>query len=268
MLPAIVLAGAVAALAPAPDAYERLDRMVRAMAEVRSYTMTLAREEWVGDGMTPEETIEVRWTRGGRHFLRVLSGPEKGREVVYVPGENGDRLNVRLATWPHFRVNLDPCGKLALQGFHRPIAQSTLPYLVDAVRENVARGRERRENRGEVGGEEVVDGRRTVVVDFSGPTKTRAPYTVGPGETLDSIGRKLGISVRTLLHANRSRGLDACDAVRAGDTIEAPRYDASRVRLWIDLATDLPLRVELWDDDGMLFERFEHRGLKLGEAAS
>jgi hypothetical protein len=102
-------------------------------------------------------------------------------------------------------------------------------------------------------------GRRCRVAHFSGPTKTRSKYTVKTGETLETIGDAHGVSVRSLLHANRAQGLASCDAVHAGDRIEIPRYDASKIRLWLDAETNHRSRVALWDDDGVLFERFGTR---------
>ena len=249
------------------DAHALIDAMGRAADGIRDYSMRLTRQEWHRNALGPEETVAVRWMADESYFFEVLHGEGVGRRVIFRRGSNNDRLRVRLATWPNPRVNLSPCGKTAIEGVHRPVLQSSLVYLIRAVQRNVARGRERGESRASTLGEETVLGRRCRVVEFSGPTKTRSSYTVKTGETLETIGDEHGVSVRSLLHANRAQGLASCE-VHAGDRIEIPRYDASKVRLWLDAETNLPLRVTLWDDDGVLFERFEHADLKINSGLS
>jgi hypothetical protein len=262
-LPVFVLACAFGGASAGADdgAYARLAAMGAAAEDLRDYSMTLRRQEWRLDAMGPEETVAVRWASGERYFFQILKGDGEGRRVAFRRGWNGDRLRVRLATWPHPRVNLEPCAKLALEGVHRPVVESSLVYLVRSVQANVAKGRARGENLAATLGEKTFLGRPCVRVEFSGPLKTRSVHVVQKGETLQTIGATLGVSVRTLLHANRARGYAACDAVRAGDRIEVPRYDASKVELCIDKQTSLPLEVLLWDDDGVLFEKFAHADL-------
>ena len=42
-----------------------------------------------------------------------------------------------------------------------------------------------------------------------------------------------------------------------------PRYYAARIDLWIDDALSLPLVAEIYDERGAIFERFEHRDLRV-----
>lgn len=261
LIAALVLA--ITAVRAEADPYAVLEAMGTAADGVRDYAMTLRRQEWGRDAMGPEEVVAVRWAAGEKFRFEILRGDGAGRRVAFRRGWNGGRLRVRLATWPHPRLNLEPCGKPALEGIHRPVEQSSLLYLVRSVRANVARGRERGEGRPALLGEETLFGRRCLKIEFAGPVRTRSIHVVKEGETLETIGADFGVSVRTLLHANRARGYASCDAVRPGDRVEVPRYDASMVRLWVDERSHLPLRVLLWDDDGVLFERFEHEGLQV-----
>ena len=93
--------------------------------------------------------------------------------------------------------------------------------------------------------------------------KEGSTYTLLEGENLWDVARKTGQSIAPLLHANREREWKGPQDARAGDRIFVPRYYASRIDLWIDRELNLPLRALIYDNDGVLFERFEHRDLKV-----
>lgn len=248
---------------PAQDPKAWLRAMGEATASLNDYTMTLHKREWTGDeGMSGEEVVTVKWARGDRYYFKKTQGAGRGREVLFRKGWNDDRLRVSLNTWPNFRVNLNPYGRLALDGLNRPVYETSLVYLVGTVLENVATGERRRDGAIKLVGPETVLGRHCVKIDIEGPTHAGSWYTAQPGEDLLEIADKLGHAMRTITHANRGKGWKDAFSVKPGERIYVPRYYASRIELWIDEQTHLPIRALIYDDEGVLFENYEHWDLK------
>lgn len=260
---AVPTAPAVAGPGAAPaDGAGWIAAMAGAGNDLRDYTMTLVKQEWEGEGLGPEEKVAVKWARGDRYYFKKLVGSGKGREVLFVKGWNADRLKISLNTWPNIKLNLDPCGKLALEGMNRPVTESSLAYLIETVRKNTEIGARRGEATFADRGEESVNGRRCRRIEVQGPVHAGSEYTVQAGEDLLAVGRKLDVALSTLFHGNRKKGWKDCFSVQAGDRIYVPRYYASRIELWIDVASYLPIKALIYDDDGALFERFEHQDLR------
>jgi nucleoid-associated protein YgaU len=264
-----MLALAVAAAATAKprasttpgDPRQLLHAMAQAVEGVRDYTMTLISQEWNGDGMAPAETLVTKWARPFKVYFKRLTEPHLGREILFVDGWNSDKLKVSVHAWPiNFRVNLNPHGDLAMAEAKHPVDESSLVYLVSVVLDNFRRAEERGEAIAEDRGSETILGRscRRVRVLTS---QSVTSYTLPHGETLWDVEKKFDAAMAPLLHANRDLGWTTPGDAKPGQTIRVPRYYAARIDLWIDDGLLLPLRAEIYDERGAIFERFEHRDL-------
>ena len=270
MMPTLVLAGFAWAGAeaepatppPLPDASEILGSMGRAAAELRDYTMTLVRQERFADTLSPEETILEKWSRPQRIYVKVLAGAKAGQEAIFDLGRNGNRLKAHKGSFPDITLNLDPRGSWAMSGNHHSLAEVSLPNFVRIVLENVAEARRRGEGRVEVAGRETLWGRPAFKLVLESPPGGRV-VALGEGETLWDVARATGQAIGVILHANRGRGFTRAKDPRPGDPIFVPRYYGSRVELWVDEELRLPIRALILDHDGKLFERYEHRDLRV-----
>ena len=252
----------VAALAGG-DPRETLQAMASAVKGVRDYTMTLISQEWLGDGMAPAETLATKWARPFKVYFKRLSAPHLGREILFADGWNGGKLKVSVHAWPiTIGVNIDPHGDLAMADCKHPVDESSLVYLVNVVLENFRRADDRGEAMAEDGGHETILGRDCHRVRIF-TLQSATTYTLSRGESLWDVERKFGAAMAPILHANRAYGWATPGDARPGQTIRVPRYYASRIDLWIDASLSLPLRAEIYDEHGTLFERFEHRDLRV-----
>jgi hypothetical protein len=255
--------GAPDASTAAVDPRQILNAMARAVDGVRDYTMTLISQEWRGDGMGPAETLATKWARPFRVYFKRLSEPHIGREILFAPGWNSDKLKVSVHAWPiNLRVNLNPHGDLAMTDCKHPVDESTLIYLVESVLGNFRRAEERGEAMAENQGRETILGRSCHRVRIL-TSQSVTPYTLLPGETLWDVEKRFDAAIAPLLHANRDLGWTTPGDARPGQTIRVPRYYAARIDLWIDDALSLPLVAEIYDERGAIFERFEHRDLRV-----
>lgn len=266
VLGAIALVSALGAAnrppAVADDARELLASMARAADGIRDYTVTVVRRVWREDALGPEERLFVKWARPDRTYVKRMSPPGEGREVLWVPGRNRDRLRATLGVWPNIDLNVDPFGRLALRDEYHPIDESSLVYLVETVIENFEKADRRREARAWIEGEESILGRPCDRLHMEGPAGGTFEIS-RPGETVRDLAARLGVAVSTLLHANRDKRWKSVYDLDPGETVFVPGYYASRIEVWVDRETRLPLRVAIWDHEGRLFEQFEHRELTI-----
>lgn len=245
------------------DPRELLHAMARAADGVSDYTMTLISQEWSGDGMGPRETLLTKWARPFKVYYKRLTAPHLGREILFADGWNNGKLKVSVRAWPiNIGVNVNPHGELAMADAKHPIDESSLIYLVGMVVDNFRRAEAHGEAMAEDRGPETILGRdcRRLRIFTSQSSTT---YTLVRGETLWDVEKRFAGAMASLLHANRQMGWTTPGDAKPGQTIRVPRYYAARIDLWIDDALSLPLVAEIYDEHGAMFERFEHRDLRV-----
>jgi LysM repeat protein len=147
-------------------------------------------------------------------------------------------------------------------GTRHPINETSIVYLVNVVLDNFRRADELGEATTEDFGYETILERKCRRLRL----ETRQDvtiYTLDRGETLWDVEEKFDVAMAPLLHENRLLGWETPGDAKAGQRVRVPRYYAARIDLWIDDALNLPLRAEIYDGDGAMFERFEHRDLRV-----
>ena len=63
-------------------------------AGVKDYTATFRRQEMVRGELRPNEAIFLKFREPMQVYMKVLDGPSKGREAIYVGGRDGNRVLV------------------------------------------------------------------------------------------------------------------------------------------------------------------------------
>jgi len=69
--------------------------MEAAYARVEGYTARFVRQEVVDGALRPREEALLKFRRPGLIYLRWVAGPPVGRQILFVPGKNHDRMLVR-----------------------------------------------------------------------------------------------------------------------------------------------------------------------------
>lgn len=259
---AAVLAGLCAA-APAadPSALELLRSMKAAADGLRDYTMVLVKQERRGDRLEPEQTLLVKWARPQKIYFKATDGPQRGQEVLYVEGWNGGRLRAHKGSFPDLTVNLDPRGSWAMGHTHHPVDEVSLPRFVAIVLDNVERALGKGVGSVRLDGTETLWGRRCLKLDLESPP-SGTTHVLRRGETLWDVARTYGQSMYVILHHNRRKGWKGPKSPQPGDAVFVPDFYAGRVELWLDAELRLPIRALIYDHEGLLYERYEHRDLK------
>jgi hypothetical protein len=256
----IALAGAVlvAGMTASPEAWDALEAMGTAASRTNDYTMRLVKRELIDGKLRPAESVELKWQRPQKVYVRRIDGAREGEQALYVQGSNKNRVKVR--RW--FNWNLDPYGTLAMEGVHHPLPEIGLVHLVDVVLDNVRRARAKDVGSLTLAGRETLFGRPALRVEATFPPTGKTP-TLGKNQTLWDVAHATGQSMYVILHANEQRGWHRVDHPKAGDAVLVPDFYAGRFVLWIDEALHLPLQIDLYDHAGALYEHYEHHDLEI-----
>jgi hypothetical protein len=142
------------------------------------------------------------------------------------------------------------------------VTDVSLPSFVKTVLDNVAEAERRAEGSLRFTGRETLWGRPTLRLDLTSP-RAGEVRVLERGETLWDVAEATGRSMYSILHANRDKGWRGPRDPDPGDPVFVPRYYAARMLLWVDDELRLPIRAEIFDHDGLLYERYEHRDLRV-----
>lgn len=147
---ALLAASAVLALWPGvspcasfdKDAIRELDRMREAYARVTDYTANFQKQERVDGKLLPAESIELKFKKPFKIYMKWLPGPGEGRELLYATGTNGNRLVAHGGGFTRSIVmNLDPDGKVAMRGNRHPVTDVGIGRMLDIVTGEVGKAR-------------------------------------------------------------------------------------------------------------------------------
>jgi len=112
-----------------------------AYARVQSYTARFVRQEVVGGALRPREEALLKFQRPGLMYLRWIAGPPEGREILFVPGRNDNRMLVRepgllssLVT-----VAMAPDSPRVLRESRHPVTDVGIGRLIELIVDNARR---------------------------------------------------------------------------------------------------------------------------------
>jgi hypothetical protein len=141
ILIALVLTLAPAVSVRAAEPLALLEPMATAYARVQRYTARFVRQEVVDGALRPREEALLKWERPGRIYLRWTAGRPAGREILFVPGQNGGRMLVRepgllasLAT-----IVMAPDSPRVLEESRHPVTDIGIGRLIDLILDNARR---------------------------------------------------------------------------------------------------------------------------------
>ena len=154
----LVMSGPVFAEDPA----KILSEMSGSYSKVDDYTATFYKQERVNGTLLPEEKIQIKFKKLFKVYMKWLPpGPNTGLEVLYVQGENGGKVIGHSGGFlGFFGGSYDPNGKLAMRKNRHPVTDLGLGKLVEKIDKDIQRGKERRELKLSILGEDEVYGRK------------------------------------------------------------------------------------------------------------
>ena len=118
----------------------RLESMLRTLSLIDDYKAKFVKQERVGGDLSRETKIDLKFRHGNDEtgaptsiYMKWLSG-DKGREVIFVDGQNNGKILVHAGGW-RARIlpvlSLDPTGSLAMGESRHPITEAGLMNLTE-----------------------------------------------------------------------------------------------------------------------------------------
>lgn len=232
------------------------------------YTAVLVKQERFGRKLAPEEKVLFKYANPDRVYMRWIGKVNKGQEALYVKGQNEDRLKAHKGGFLGLvTVNLDPLGKMAMEGQHHPVFHAGIGATTELVIRDLKKGLENGEVAVSNGGQVILDGRAVMKVETMFPEKVDGvTHSVKKGETLWDIAAFYNQDMFVIQHAND--GVGAPDDIKAGQGILVPRYYCRRSTTYFDAVTGLLVKIEIYDWDDNLYESYHYRDLKLNVGLS
>jgi hypothetical protein len=143
---AVLVVAGVAVAVPPSDASQELSVLLATMeaayAGVTDYTARFIRREVVAGHQRSAEEALLKFQRPGRIYLRWTAGAPRGREIIFVPGRDGDRALVHEPGLisGRFTVLMAPDHRRILAESSHPITDVGLGRLIELIASNVRRG--------------------------------------------------------------------------------------------------------------------------------
>lgn len=250
------------------DPLENAKRSLEVSRSLSDYTAVLVKQERFGRKLAPEEQILFKYANPDRVYMCWIGRVNKGQEALYVKGQNEDRLKAHKGGFMGLvTVNVDPLGKMAMEGQHHPIFHAGIGATTELVLRDLEKGLKSGEVQVFDRGTMILDGREVVTVEaFFPETMNGITHTVKKDETLWDIAALYNQDMYVILHAND--GVKAPNGIKGGQNLLVPTYYCRRSVSYFDVETGLLVKIENYDWDGKLYEVYQYKDLKLNVGLS
>lgn len=183
-----------------------------------------------------------------------------GIEVLWVQGVNKGNALVKPNSFPYVNLNLDPMGNLMRDGQHHTINEMGFDYFGTIIVYNVLKAGPEFDKFFKLDGEEALNGKMCYKFTIDNPDFKFLDYTVGKGETVVTIAKKLHVAEQMILENNKK--VSGYKDVKVGQVIKVPNSYAKHVVIYLDKQNFLPVGSRIYDNDG-LFEQYDYSNLVL-----
>ncbi len=196
-------------------------------------------------------------------YLKMITDPNKGTEVLYAKGERGDKALVNPGRFLP-TIKLNPFSGLLTKQQHHTILSSGFVFTARVTSEGMkkAEAQKRFDEVFKYVGDVTWNGRSCYKIVIEDPTWAYTTYQAKKGENMYSISQKLMIPEYCMVELDGVKGFE--DDL-GGKTLKVPTSYAKKTTLYIDKENNFPIYQEMQDDKGV-FERYEFYNLKVNPA--
>lgn len=188
------------------------------------------------------------------------SVPVKNLEVLYVTGQNGDKLKINPASFPWVTLNLNPENILILNNHHHTILESGFVYISTILENFILKNESQNSRRVEKFSKATVYGSDCYVITLTNPDYGKTGYVTSGVETALTIAEKMGINFHSILENNP--GLKLNEKIAPGSRIVVPNDYASKIEIFIHQDKLYPVKLSIYDPKG-LFEEYLFTGVTI-----
>lgn len=255
-----------AATMPATDdVYSILQKMNRQIKKVKGLKYKTKQIERI-DGRLIEQKLLVKFNRV--HFsiyAKQLEGGTEGLELLYRKGWNNNKALVNTNGFPWVNINLNPYGNQMRKDQHHTILDLGFELFGPVTESLLNRYGAEINSMGKNKGARTFEGRQVWEIEVENANYRWVDYMVKKGESLLDIAAANQVSEHMIMSKNK--GVDSYTDVSSEQTIKIPTEYGSKILLFIDQETYLPLVIKIYDHQG-LFEHYEFLNLELNPSFS
>ena len=261
---------------PAYDVLELLADMEQAWLEIGDYSKLVDKTERLVNGDVTQQTVFIKFRQPNQYYMTVLDGPNKGGELIY-PAREGSELAVahaggfkggfarflqatvilRKVVPTEFRLDDPTLGEWQ----HQTATDTSMGATIARIAGNVRRAIESGE--GDISVERNCDLEDNCLLklNFSLPSDVGDKHVVREGETLRTIAAAYGRPMYVIWYNNPD--VRGPRKAKPGQTLFIPRYYSARGTVWVSPDTLMPERIEIFDANDELYERYVYRDVRL-----
>ncbi len=234
-----------------------LTQMLSALQQVQTLKYRFVKEERFAGKMEKKEML-VHYRKQPFSLSLYFYEPNPGMQVWYQEGKNNNQAHIHLASrWlAWLQPDMDPQSKGMRKGEHHTLLESGLEFtrkLIFHLKERADK-EDRFDELCKYEGEITWDNRKCHKLLLQYPNFTWEKYTLKPGESIETLARRLYLNPYLILERN---GFSWYDKARPGDQIMIPNIYAKRVYLYVDKINLMPIYQEVHDDQG-IFEKYSY----------
>ncbi|MDA9981844.1 DUF1571 domain-containing protein [Gammaproteobacteria bacterium] len=261
---------------PVSKVLELVTSMEASWAKVNDYTKVIEKTERLIDGSVKYERGTMKFRKPDQHYLRVDEGMNEGSEIIY-PMPGGKNLAIahpggltgsmiRIMTRTPLIKGLVPTifsirDPKIIKGQHHTIADSNLGSVIRLISSNLRTAARYAEGSVQLYTDASFDGRPVYKIQITLPGNVGTRHVVRRENNLWTIAQKYNQNRYVILYHN-ANVLSSVDP-GSGQVIFIPRYYAPRGDIWVSKQSLLPVKLEIYDSDGNLYESYVYSSIEI-----
>lgn len=225
---------------------EIVSRMLDSLKNIKTQRYNLKATERVdGRFLFAESHVKINSYPKKIYFKSIL----KNTEVLWVQGTNKGNAIIYSPSFPLVNLNLDPYGNIMRKDQHHTIFDLGLQHIGIIIANTIVKAPKDFDKHFSYAGTHVFNNRECYQLLISFPEYKYVEYIVSTGETITDIAIKMNTSDFKIRTKNGLSGYFS--ELKAGKKLLVPIPYASKVLLYIDKKTFLPVSVKVYDDEGV-----------------
>jgi len=253
-----------------------LAEMEQAWSTVDDYSKRVEKTERLVDGDVTEQLILIKYRQPGQFYMKVLQGPNKGGELIY-PAREGSKLAVahagglkgglarllmktvilRRVVPTEFALDDPQIGEWQ----HQTVPDTSFGATIARIANNVRSGVESGEGVISLAQDCDDTDQCLLRLDFTFPPDAGQQHTVRDGETLWTIASSYDQSMYSIWYNNPR--VSGPRQLKPGQILFIPRYYAASSSVWVSPRQLLPVKIEVHDAAGNLYERYIYSDVRI-----
>ncbi|MEP2025037.1 MAG: DUF1571 domain-containing protein [Reichenbachiella sp.] len=241
------------------SAPEKVKEVFVATRNIESLKYELIRSERI-NGSYVENHVSIKMHRRPYKIYIKELAPNTGLEVLYPHPLDEKKALVNPNGFPWVNLKLDPKGELMRKDQHHTILEGGYDYVVSVMEYLFYKHKDGISNLLNDHGTGTLNGQPCEIISMVNHNFTYHNHVVKKGESISSIALKNRLNEYMIYEKNKSMSLFG--QIKEGDIIQLPSDYAAKMVLFIDQNRQIPLKLEVYDDQG-LFEKYEFRNVEI-----